>query len=82
VDSYHAKTQRIVTKWLNGAYPNHVTIRQSHTEKKKTPNRTIELLREIWSEGLGNLAAVGLRFMNFEKMLNAEGTSPQGAFNL
>jgi hypothetical protein len=31
------------------------------------------LLRETWREGLGNLAAVGLRLMNFEKMLNAEG---------
>ena len=45
VDTYHAKTQRIVTKWLNGTYPNHLTIRQSHTEKK-LHNRTIELLRE------------------------------------
>jgi hypothetical protein len=36
VDFYHAKTQRIVTKWLNGAYPNHVIIRQSHNEKKPT----------------------------------------------
>jgi hypothetical protein len=39
LDTYHAKTQRIVTKWLKGAYPNHLTIRQSHIEKK---NSTIE----------------------------------------
>jgi hypothetical protein len=49
-----------------------LTIRQSHTEKK-LHNRKIELLRETWREGFGNLAAVGLRLMNFEKMLNAEG---------
>ena len=57
VDTYHVKTQRIITKWLNRAYPNHLTIRQSHTEKKtpqsnnRIASRNME--RRTWKLGCG-----------------------------